>query len=344
MINALGKIPASDRLKKIQNSPNYRNGQFQNIHPTLMNKEGKGIWNVMFEYLTTPKPADKAPIHKIKGDKINLNSINDSEPTLIWFGHSSYLIKYKGQNILVDPVFCGYASPVSLAVKSFDGADLYSVEDMPQIDLLLLTHDHYDHIDFETVSELKNKTKQVICPLGCGEHLEYWGYSPDSFIELDWWDEKSLITDIKLVATPARHFSGRGLARNKSLWASYVLELGDYRLFIGGDSGYDDQFKKIGEKFKSFDLAMLECGQYGENWPYIHMFPEQTVQAAKDLNAKNLFPVHWGKFVLSVHSWTEPIERALVKAKELDQKIVTPKIGEVLRLPNQLPNSMWWRD
>lgn len=344
MLKVLGKNPSSDRLKRMEASPNYRDGVFQNVHPTPMNKEGKNTLGVVYDFITTKKPSDQSPSQKIPGFKINLNEVADNTPTLVWFGHSSYLIKYKGKNILVDPVFCGHASPVSSVVKAFEGTDLYSVHDMPQIDLLILTHDHYDHIDFETVSKLKAKTKQVVCPLGCGEHLEYWGYQPDSFVELDWWEHKEVTAEIKVTATPARHFAGRGLVRNKTLWASYVLELGGFRIFIGGDSGYDDQFKKIGEKFKSFDLAMIECGQYGENWPYIHMFPEQTAQAAKDLNAKVLFPVHWGKFILSLHSWTEPVERVSVKAKELNQKIITPRIGEIVRLPNELPNSKWWRE
>ncbi|MEQ1723512.1 MAG: MBL fold metallo-hydrolase [Pseudobdellovibrio sp.] len=270
--------------------------------------------------------------------------MDDHTPALVWFGHSSYLIKYQQKNILVDPVFSGHASPISTAVKSFKGSDVYSVEDMPEINVLLLTHDHYDHIDFKSVSLLKNKTKKVICPLGCGEHLEYWGFDPNLITELDWWQDKVVGTSLKITATPARHFSGRGLIRNKTLWASYVLELGTYRIFVGGDSGYDDQFKKIGERFKSFDLALVECGQYGKNWPYIHMFPEQTAQVARDLNAKVLMPVHWGKFILSLHPWTEPIERVLIKGAELGQDIITPLIGEVVRVGENRPNSKWWRD
>lgn len=343
MFKVLGKHPTSERLKKFQSSPNYRGGQFHNIHPTPMSKAGKSTIEVLYGFLTAKKSAERSPSQKIPGFKINLENIADQAPTLIWFGHSSYLIKYQGFNILVDPVFCGHASPVSTVVKAFEGSDLYTVEDMPQIELLILTHDHYDHADFETLSKLKSKTKQVISPIGCGEHVEYWGFAKSSITELDWWDEKLVSPIIKLTATPARHFSGRGLVRNKSLWASYVLELGEYRIFIGGDSGYDDQFKKIGKKFKSFDLAILECGQYGENWPYIHMFPEETAQAARDLNAQVLFPVHWGKFILSLHSWTDPIERVLVKSEELHQKVITPQIGETVRLSSELPDSKWWR-
>lgn len=308
-----------------------------------MNVEGKSTLGVLWMFVTTPKPAHQTPDKKIPGYRIDLQAVPDETPAVIWFGHSSYLIKYRGKNILVDPVFSGNAAPTSLAVKAFKGADLYTVDDMPPIDLLVLTHDHYDHIDYPTVKKLRGKVQHVLCPLGCGEHLECWGFTPAEFTELDWWEAYTSPQGFRLTAAPTRHFSGRGLERNRTLWASFVLELGSYRLFIGGDSGYDDQFKKIGEKFGPFDLAMLECGQYNENWPYIHMFPEQTAQAARDLGAKMLFPVHWGKFVLSLHSWTDPIERVLKKAAELGQPVTTPMIGEVLRVGEPPPQSVWWR-
>jgi L-ascorbate metabolism protein UlaG (beta-lactamase superfamily) len=343
-MKSLGKNPSSAaRLQRIQKSPNYRDGIFQNIHPTSMNKEGGSTLKTMVDFFTSKRPADIKPAQKIPGIKIDLHNVPDATPALIWFGHSSYLIKYLGQNILVDPVFCGHAAPISAAVNAFAGTDIYTVDDLPPIDFLVLTHDHYDHIDFETVVKLKDKTKLTVCPLGVGEHLEYWGFSPEKFVELDWWESRKLSRSLNITSTPARHFSGRSLTRNKTLWTSYVLELDAFRIFIGGDSGYDDQFKGIGEKFKSFDLAILECGQYGENWPFIHMFPEQTAQAAKDLNAKTLWPVHWGKFVLSVHSWTEPIERLLLKASALKLPVTTPQIGQVLHLGKALPDTTWWR-
>jgi len=342
----LGQHPKGQRLERIEKSPNFRNGTFQNIHPTSMSKEGGSMLKTMYEFATTDRPADLRPSKPVSGIKIDLlKKIEDQIPVVIWFGHSSYLIKFRGKNILVDPVFSGHAAPVSSMVQAFPGTDLYRVEDMPEIDLLILTHDHYDHIDFKSVTLLKEKTKYTVCSLGVGEHLEYWNFLPEKFTELDWWQCYDFSTDIRITATPARHFSGRGITRNKTQWCSYVLELAEHKIFIGGDSGYDDQFKKIGEKFKKFDLALLECGQYGINWPYIHMFPEQTVQAAKDLNAHLLMPVHWGKFVLSVHSWTEPIERALIKAQEINQKLTTPKIGEAFKITqNPAPNSFWWRD
>lgn len=343
-MKTLGKYPSSqERIDRINNSPNFKNGTFKNIHPTSMNNDGGSTLKTIWKFLKTKKPIDIKPSQKISGFKIDLNKVNDETPALIWFGHSSYLIKYQGKNILVDPVFSGNAAPISIAVKAFEGSDIYQVEDLPPIDFLILTHDHYDHIDYETVLKLKSLAKHIVCPLGVGEHLEFWDFDPKKIIELDWWEAKSLFADGKITATPARHFSGRSLTRNKTLWCSFALELGSWKIFIGGDSGYDDQFKKIGEKFKSFDLALVECGQYGVNWPYIHMFPEQTVQAARDLNAKALMPVHWGKFILSTHSWTEPIERALVKAEEIQQTLCTPQIGEVVKLGEKLPNSKWWR-
>lgn len=344
-MKALGKNPISThRMERILNSPNYRNGIFRNVNPTSMNKPGGSTLKTIWEFILTERPQDARPLTTLTGVRTNLHQVADSTPTVIWFGHSSYLIKFQGLNILVDPVFSGHASPLSTAVRAFSGTDLYSVDDLPKIDHLILTHDHYDHIDYLTVARLRAKTEHVICPLGVGEHLEYWGFLQSQFTEMDWWESSQLPSAAKITAVPARHFSGRGLSRNKTLWSAFALELGEWKIFIGGDSGYDDQFKKIGDSFGRFDLAMIECGQYGENWPFIHMFPEQTVQAAMDLKAEVLFPVHWGKFMLSLHSWTEPIERALVKGIELNQKIATPRIGEVFRLGENLPSTKWWRD
>ncbi len=342
-MKAFGKHPNnSKRIDQIRSSPYFINKSFHNVNLTSMYPAGGSALKTAWNFLTTKKPQNIKPKNIIPSVKTDLTSLQAVAPTVIWFGHSSYLIKYKDFNILVDPVYSGYASPIRAAVKAFPGTDAYSVGDLPKIDILLLTHDHYDHIDFETVVALKY-VKRVICPLGVGEHLEHWGYPAQNITELDWWGTTDTAENIKVTATPARHFSGRGLTRNKTLWASFVLQLADFKIFIGGDSGYDDQFKKIGEKFNTFDLAILECGQYNENWPYIHMLPEETAQAAIDLNAKILMPVHWGKFILSVHPWTEPIERLLVKARELNLSIATPTIGEIFRLNEPTPQSDWWR-
>ncbi len=342
-MKTLGKHPQSvSRTRRIKNSVNYQQGSFQNINTTPSFPEGSSFLKVAWKYFLTKKPEDIKPAHKITGKKTNLFELKDDTPTLVWFGHSSYLIKFQGKNFLIDPVFSGHASPVPGFIKAFSGSDIYFLNDLPFIDFLILTHDHYDHIDFKTITQLVHAQK-IICPLGVGEHLQYWGFPEEKIIELDWWQHQSLSENIKITATPARHFSGRGLTRNKTLWSSFVLEIAEWKIFIGGDSGYDNQFKKIGDAFKTFDLALLECGQYNENWPLMHMFPEQTAQAAMDLNAKVLLPVHWSKFILSTHSWTEPIERLLLRSETLGLNLTTPEIGEPVQLGKKLPNKKWWR-
>jgi len=172
--------------------------------------------------------------------------------------------------------------------------------------------------------------------------LESWGVSPDKIREFDWWEGEEVLQGVKLTSTPARHFSGRGFTRNKTLWSSFVLEVGGYKLFIGGDSGFDDSFKEIGDKYGPFDLAMLECGQYDVQWPYIHMMPEETVKAALNLQTKVFMPVHWGKFTLANHPWRDPIEQAVKFARAYGAAITAPKIGEPVILNEKMPFEEWW--
>jgi L-ascorbate metabolism protein UlaG (beta-lactamase superfamily) len=271
-----------------------------------------------------------------------LATLPDDKPTVVWFGHSSYLIKSKGVTVLMDPVFSGNASPVTFFGKSFPGSDVYSEGDIPPIDLLIISHDHYDHLDYKTITELIPKVKKFYTALGVGAHLERWGVPPDRIVEFDWWESKSIGDSIRLTATPARHFSGRSLARGKTLWASFVLNIHGYTLYLGGDSGYDTHFAEIGAKYGPFDLAILECGQYGDDWPLIHMFPEQVVTAAQDLRAKALLPVHWGKFALAYHAWNEPIQRLVESAATKELRVTTPKIGEPVVIGTTYPQAIWW--
>jgi L-ascorbate metabolism protein UlaG (beta-lactamase superfamily) len=242
---------------------------------------------------------------------------------------------------LIDPVFSGHASPFSFSAKSFAGTDVYTVEDLPGIDILIISHDHYDHLDYKTIKQLAPKTGLICTSLGVASHLNFWGIDK-KIIEFDWWNSHELFNDMLLTAVPARHFSGRSFIRNKTLWSSFVLQTKQHSLFIGADSGYGDHFKSIQEKFGSFDLAILECGQYNEAWHDIHMMPEETVQACIDLHAKVLMPVHWGKFSISLHPWDEPVKRVCKKAIELNVKITTPMIGEPLIVANNYPESKWW--
>jgi L-ascorbate metabolism protein UlaG (beta-lactamase superfamily) len=263
----------------------------------------------------------------------------------VWFGHSSFLISIGGKKILADPIFSERPSPVQYAgSKSYAGTLIYDTEDFPELDVVVISHDHYDHLDYNTIIRLKEKTKLFCVPLGVGEHLLHWGVEASRIREFDWWEGETVLPGIDLTATPARHFSGRGFRGNKTLWASFVLKTGGYTIFIGGDSGYDASFKEIGKQFGPFDMAMLECGQYDVQWPDIHMMPEETVQASVDLGAKAFLPIHWAKFTLALHPWKEPIQRAVKHAEKLSVQVTTPKIGEPFVLGEPYPAIRWWEE
>ncbi len=337
-----GRLPRGERLEIIKKSPNYKDETFQNLSDTPGLTEGNTMIGVLFDFLFK-KVEGKEPESIIPGIKTDIKSLDLNDDILIWFGHSSYYFQLNGKRFLVDPVFSGDVSPGLSSVKSFNGTDIYQVEDFPEIDYLLITHDHYDHFDYETIIKLKDKVKTVICGLGVGEHLEYWDYDTSKIIEKDWYDSVELSNQMKITLTPARHFSGRTFKRNVSLWTSYVLESPDYKMFIGGDSGYDFHFKEIGEKFGPFDLAILENGQYNEKWRYIHTLPEEIHTVATELKAKRFFPVHSSKFSLAYHSWKEPLEKVSQLNKESDIPMITPKIGEIVHLKDTTQTfSKWW--
>lgn len=343
-----GKLPSGKHLQQLKASPNYKNGAFQNLSHTPMKPEGVSYWKMMREFFK--KHPETAPPVKLPFVKTDLQQLNAKEPVIVWFGHSSYLLRIQGKNFLIDPVFSGNAAPLSFMVKAFAGANEYKAADMPVIDYLVLTHDHYDHLDFKTIRQLKKKVRAVFCSLGISAHLKYWGVDANIITELDWWQSAELDNDMQLTAAPARHFSGRGLKRGQTLWSSFILKTPLHNIYIGGDSGYDQHFKEIGERFGPFDLAILESGQYNTMWPLIHMMPEETVQAAIDLKAKTLLPVHWGKFRLGMHPWNEPIQRILANVKEREKaqgtsgtvQVATPGIGEPYLISSTGTTKPWW--
>jgi L-ascorbate metabolism protein UlaG (beta-lactamase superfamily) len=336
-----GANPSGTRLARIEKSPRYRDGVFQNAEPTVVMLPNVSFFKLTTEFLFN-KPGNTEPSLPLPVVKANLSALPAAQPVIVWFGHSSYLIKSGDVSVLVDPVFAG-VSPVPGFGQPFAMTYAYTAADMPAVDVLLLTHDHYDHLDFSSIKKLHPRAKRIVTSLGVGAHLERWGVPAEKIIELDWWEDAALSPDVKFTATPARHFSGRSFARGKTAWSSFVLQLHGHKLFLGGDSGYDGQFKVIGDKFGPFHLALLECGQYGVNWPYIHMAPEQTVQASIDLQASVLMPVHWAKFSLAFHAWDEPIERLLKQATTDSVRVLTPKIGEVVELGKSYPANPWWR-
>ncbi len=340
MFKRLGKAPAGKRLEKIEKEENYRNGRFHNIEPTEVSPKDVSTFKVLTEFLT--RPSSVTPSKDLPHKRTVLSDFSKGETSVIWFGHSSYLINYKGFLILVDPVFSGNASPVKFFGKAFKGTNIYTAEDFPEIDLLLITHDHYDHLDYPFIKKIKNKVKNVITSLGVGAHMELWGIQKEKITELGWQEEIKVNDQLEITALPSRHFSGRSTKRFNTLWSSFALVWQDTRIYVGGDSGYSPQFREIGQKFGSFDLAFLECGQYSQYWPQIHMKPEETIKAAKDLNAKVLFPVHWGKFVLSIHPWNEPIKILISEAKKSEQPFVAPYIGETYFIGESYDQTEWW--
>lgn len=337
-----GSEPKGERLKRIEKSPNYKDGKFQNLSNTPDLAEGVSYYKVMKDFFFN-KSKRNAPKDSLPSQKTDLLHLNPKENIVVWFGHSSYFMQVDGKTILVDPVFSGHASPLNFTTKAFPGSDVYTVDDFPEIDYLFISHDHWDHLDYPTIVKLKAKVKQVITGLGTGEHFEKWGYDMTTVHEGDWYDEIALGNGFMATVTPARHFSGRGFTRNKALWVSFVLQTPTMKLFLGGDSGYDYHFKEIGEKFGPFDVAFLECGQYNEYWKYIHMMPEQVVTAAQELKAKKLMPVHWTKFSLGLHDWDEPILRVTAEAKKQNLPLITPMIGEKVNLNEDRTFPEWWK-
>ena len=325
---AFGRTPRGERLVRIERSPNYKKGQFVNQEPTPFMTTDKSRWRIMWDNLTEKKPDNLVPSESIHAVKTDLKQLDLSKDAVVWFGHSSYLLINGGKKILVDPVLTtGF--PASLMMKPFKGTDIYSPEDIPEVDYLIITHDHYDHLDYGTVKAIRDKVDKVICPLGVGEHLEYWGYSAEKIVEMDWNEVYTSEPGFRITCLPARHFSGRGLTPNRTLWASFLLETPSQKIYIGGDGGYDSRFEVIGERFPDIDLAILENGQYSDDWKYIHLMSQYMSRAAKDLKAKKILTVHHSKYALSKHRWDEPLKNARnMQADSLD--VLIPRIGEVV--------------
>jgi L-ascorbate metabolism protein UlaG (beta-lactamase superfamily) len=314
------------------------NKVFNNLSPTPQLAEGYTMFGIMKDFFRKPKTAQ--PPASLPAVKTDLHRYYSKTPSVIWFGHSSYLVHCDGINILVDPVLSGHASPIKNYIKAFASTHVYRADDMPAIDLLILTHNHYDHLDKGALRKLAPRIRSWVVPTGVAEDIK--GLRPKELTELGWWEGATIRDGISITGTPARHFSGRGLRRNRSLWNSYVLNIKGYKLFLGGDSGYDTHFKAVGEHFGPFDIAMLECGQYNKAWPYIHSFPEELVTEGSELRAKMILPVHWGKFSLALHDWDEPIKRFTAAAKAAGTAYTTPMIGEPVVVDVSYPKGAWW--
>lgn len=321
----------------------YSNGQFHNLSETPVMVKEQGLFASLYAFLIK-EDVDSVPSVSLPHVKSDLKEIPVDQNVIVWLGHSSYYLQTDGKKILIDPVFSENASPVPDTNTAFAGSNIYQPDDIPDdIDYLLITHDHWDHLDYPTLDALKSKVKQVITPIGVGSYLEQWGYSSDIIYQGDWYNSFKQ-DDLEIHILPARHFSGRLLERDQTLWASYAIISDSQRIYFSGDSGYDTYFKQIGEQFGSFDLAVLENGQYDPAWPYIHMMPEETVQAAEDLNAQRFIPSHNGKFKIAHHSWYDPLERVYQAAHSSSSLLITPIVGSIVYIgKDDNPYRLWWR-
>ncbi len=339
-----GKSPTKEQKVKYAQTGHYENGIFINEHATVMDIHFLKLMKEMMTGDHNRKPSMNIPVININADSIGHPIPGTAE--LRWFGHSTFLLFMDGKIILIDPMFGQKPSPhPAIGAKRFSQELPIEIEQLPYIDAVVLSHDHYDHLDYESIQKLKGKTGHFYAPLGVGNHLKSWGVSADAISELDWW-ESTAFGSILLVCTPSRHFSGRGMFdRSTTLWCSWVFSGNDGKVFFSGDSGYDTHFKEIGDKYGPFDISLLECGQYHNDWKSIHMMPEETVQASIDLQSKLVLPIHWGAFTLSLHDWTDPIERMTKKSEELHLPVTTPKIGERVVIGSETyPVDKWWQE
>jgi L-ascorbate metabolism protein UlaG (beta-lactamase superfamily) len=335
-VKSVGRDPSGEELVRLKALPNYKDGSFENL---AERSDSTVRHNLVFH----KRPKTIRPSRGLPWVKTDLKTLTAAPPTIVWFGHSSLLVKTGQGNILIDPIFSNHAGPVPGLITAFPGTKHYHAEDMPPIDVLIISHDHYDHLDYRTLKKLKGHIKMAVVPMGVGSDLVYWGFDPKKIIELNWNQSITLPDSLCITATPARHRSNRTYGKeNKTLWASYVIQAGHYRLFYGGDGGYGPQFKQIGQQYGPFDLALLECGQYSPNWPWTHLWFGQTVQAAVDLQAHLLQPIHWAKFVEADQPWNEPIKQLLPTAEKDSIQLNVPRIGEPYTLGDPPKKMVWW--
>ena len=340
-----GRLPQGKRLARIEASPHYVNGAFRNLVPvSVMNEDsGENRWVATAKFIFGDKSL-LSPQQPMLSRKTDLKTLDLGRDCVVWMGHSTFFMQLGGRRILIDPVFSPYASPLFFINKAFPGSNIYTAGDMPDIDVLAISHDHWDHLDYPTVMALKPKVKAVVCPLGVGEHFEAWGFDPGLIYEEDWNEEIKLSEDFSVHILPSQHFSGRFLTQNPTLWCGFAFVTPEHKVYYSGDGGYGEHFKEIGRKFDGFDLMLGENGQYNMAWHAIHMLPEETAQAAVDVKAKTLLPAHGGKFALARHPWQEPYQKLALASQGKGYTLLTPEIGEPAAIGEAQPRQFdyWW--
>jgi len=343
----LGGKPTKAEVQAYAKSGHYneKEGEFKNLIPTRELTGGsmpKVMWKFLFHKAPNATPPGPLPSQPL--DSVAITRKTADIVRVTWFGHSASLVEIAGQNVLLDPMLSVEMGPVSWATPNrYNRSLAIAPEKLPPIAAVLISHDHYDHLDYETIRRIQAKVGHFYVPLGIAPHLRRWGVPTSKIVELNWGDSARVAPGLLVRCTPSRHFSGRGLGnRNSTLWCSWVMQAPAKRVFYTGDGGYGPHFAAIGRQFGPFDLAVVECGQYDADWADIHMRPEQSVQAARDVRAQLMLPVHWGAFTEANHPWNEPVARATAEAARLGQPITTPQLGEPVTLGTALPQSRWW--
>ena len=335
-----------EREARIQSSPQSRNGTFVNPNGLSSKLFSLETWGFIKEYISgkriDPKPLLDLPIHRLEPEQWENNQ--EGQFSFSWLGHSSILISMENHLILVDPVLEERASPFSwTGPKRFHPPPI-TAEELPSVDVVLITHDHYDHLEKSTLVTVNEKVERFIVPLGIGTLLEDWGINPSKITELDWWEIYSY-GSLKFHATPAVHYAGRGIFDgNQRLWCSWSIVGKEKRAFISGDSGYFDEFKNVGERLGPFDVTFLKIGAFNDKgtWRALHMTPEEAGQQHLDLRGKLLVPLHWATFDLALHSWYEPIERLVTFSEQKSVTLITPEVGEIINLRGKPNTDNWW--
>ncbi|MBT0663667.1 MBL fold metallo-hydrolase [Geobacter pelophilus] len=296
------------------------------------------LWDFFFNKPANTRPSGQIPVQRVTREQL----LNAPNSTVYRLGHSTVLMKLADAFWITDPMFSERASPIQFFGPERFHAPPISIAELPPIKGVIISHDHYDHLDQDSIRQLAGKADWFLTPLGVGDILVDWGVPAAKVRQLDWWQETE-VAGIRLVATPAQHFSGRGLFnKNRTQWASWVILAADRRFFFSGDSGYFDGFKKIGEKYGPFDLTLLETGAYDANWPGVHMHPEESIQANIDLKGRSMLPIHNGTFDLSMHSWHNPLDRAVALGEAQQITVLTPEMGEPVSLQSTGRGRHWW--
>lgn len=313
-------------------------GKYHNRHGVRMTMDLTRLSSMGRDYM---QKHDAIPPFTIPREEIDTTAFR-KQNSIIWLGHSTILGHIDGISFIVDPMLSDRASPINcMGPKRFEGSKT-PIEQLPKIDIILITHNHYDHLDKDTILALQESVQAIYVPLDNKKILTNWGIDAERIREFDWFEQIEH-NGVSFAFCPTQHFSGRSLSdRDRYLWGSWAI-LGSNRLYVSGDSGYNDHFNAIAQRYEGFDIACLECGAYNENWKEVHMSPEQSVQASIDLNAKVMLPMHWSAFDLSTHTWDEPISRAISAAKEKNVAITTPYIGAILSFEKPHSTNRWWQ-